>query len=160
MNLNTLRTGDLIVRQKGPFSTHYIVWIGWKNGVQVVAENHNGEGVRYTSLEEALAGKPIKRLENFGGTESQRSLVISEINKMLGRSYDLVVFNCEHFARWISTGRTESKQVEITSNIAVFGGAALLTSKNKVVQAIGAFSLIAGVIGHLSQSNIVKTLKS
>lgn len=160
MNLNTIRTGDLIVRQKGPFSTHYIVWIGWQNGIQVVAENHNGDGVRYTSLEEALAGRPIKRLEKFGGTESQRSLVISEINKMLGRSYDLVVFNCEHFARWISTGRTESKQVQITSNIAVFGGAALLSSKNKIVQAIGAFSLIAGVIGHLSQSNIVRTLKS
>lgn len=160
MNINTLRIGDLIVRQKGPFSTHYIVWIGWQNGVQVVAENHNGEGVRYTSLEEALAGRPIKRFEKFGGSESQRNLVISEINKMLGKSYDLVVFNCEHFARWISTGKIESKQVRITSNLAVFGGAALLTSKNDVVRTIGALSMVAGVLGHLSQSNIVNNLKS
>lgn len=151
MNLNTIRTGDLIVRQKGPFSTHYIVWIGWQNGVQVVAENHNGDGVRYTSLEEALAGKPITRLEKFGGTESQRSLVISQINKMVGRSYDLVVFNCEHFARWISTGKIESKQVKIASNIFLVAGGLMLASKNSNLRLLGLVLLLIGAAGRLSQ---------
>jgi hypothetical protein len=151
MNLNTIKTGDLIVRQKGPFSTHYIVWIGWQNGVQVVAENHNGDGVRYTSLEEALAGKPIMRFEKFGGTESQRSLVISEINKMVGRSYDLVVFNCEHFARWISTGKIESKQVKIASNIFLVAGGLMLASKNSNLRLLGSVLLLIGGAGRLSQ---------
>src|SRR6187549_2896512 len=117
MNINTLKTGDLIVREKGPFSTHYIVWIGWQNGIMRVAENHNDEGVRYTSLEEALDGKPIKRFEKFGGNEKQRSLVALKVNDLVGKSYDLIVFNCEHFARWICNGKPESKQAKVASNL-------------------------------------------
>lgn len=151
MNINTLNTGDLIVREKGPFSTHYIVWIGWNNGIRVVAENHSIHGVRYTSLDEALAGKPIKRFEKFGGTESQRYLVISEINKLIGRSYNLIVFNCEHFARWISTGRIESRQVQAASNLALVGGAAMLTSNNQAIRTLGVMCIIGGIMGHGSQ---------
>jgi hypothetical protein len=134
MNINTLKTGDLIVREKGPFSTHYVVWIGWRDGIQVVAENHAIHGVRYTSLNEALAGKPIERFENFGGTENQRHLVVSGINKLIGRPYSLIVFNCEHFARWISTGRIESRQVQTASNLALGGGVAMLTSDSQAVR--------------------------
>lgn len=151
MKLNTLKTGDLIVRQKGPFSTHYIVWIGWQNGVHIVAENHNGHGVRYTSLEEALAGNPIKRFEKFGGTEAQRHLVISEIDKMLGKTYDLIVFNCEHFARWISTGKIESKQVKIASNLFLVAGGIMVASRDSTIRALGVFFLIIGGLARLSQ---------
>lgn len=152
MNINTLKTGDLIVRQKGPFSTHYIVWIGWQNGVQVVAENQNGIGVRYTTLKEAMAGNSVKRLEKFGGTESQRQLVVSKINSLVGKPYDLIVFNCEHFARWVATGKIESKQVRTVSNLAFFGGAAMLASKNKAIRTLGVISMVAGIAGHASQS--------
>lgn len=152
MNINTLKTGDLIVREKGPFSTHYIVWIGWRNGVELVAENHNCDGVRYTSLENALAGKPINRFEKFGGTEAQRLQVISEINKLLGRSYDLIVFNCEHFARWISSGKFESNQVRVASSLAVISGIAMLASNNEAARIFGVISIIAGVLGHSSQA--------
>lgn len=150
--MNTLKTGDLIVRQKGPFSTHYIVWIGWQNGVQVVAENQSGVGVRYTTLKEAMAGNSVKRLEKFGGTESQRHLVVSKVNSLLKKPYDLIAFNCEHFARWIATGKIESKQVRKVSNMALFGGAAMLASKNKAIRTLGVISMIAGIAGHASQS--------
>lgn len=149
--MNSLRTGDLIVRQKGPWSTHYIVWIGWQNGVQVVAENQIGHGVRYISLNEALAGNPIKRFEKFGGTESQRQLVIHKINALLGKSYDLVVFNCEHFARWIATGKMSSSQVAIASNILIASGALMSASRNKTTAGIGLACIALGGIGHLSQ---------
>ena len=151
MNLNTLRIGDLIVREKGPFSTHYIVWIGWRNGVRVVAENHSTQGVRYTSLEVALGGQPIKRFEKFGGNEFQRRLVISRINRMLGRSYDLVVFNCEHFARWISTGRLVSNQVRVAINILLVVGAFMLTNKNSNIRSFGLFLLCIGGMVKFSQ---------
>lgn len=152
MNLNTIRIGDLIVRQKGPFSTHYMVYIGWQNGTQVVAENQIGIGVRYVSLTEALAGNSIKRFEKFGGTEAQRQSVISRINAKLGKAYDLVVFNCEHFAREVSTGKIESKQVRTASTLAITAGAAMLTHKSDAVKVIGGLSIFAGVVGHLSQA--------
>ena len=152
MDINTLKTGDLIVRQKGPFSTHYIVWIGWQNGIQLVAENQRGLGVRYTSLQEALAGNSIKRFEKFGGTEVQRQLVVPKIKILLGKSYDLMVFNCEHFARWIATGKIESKQVRTASTIAITAGLSLLASKNDAVKVVGVLGIIAGFVGHISQS--------
>lgn len=152
MNINNLQTGDLIVRQKGPLSTHFIVWIGVQNGIKVVAENQTGVGVRFTSLEEALAGNSIRRLEKFGGNENQRQEVISRIKKLLGKPYDLIVFNCEHFARWVATGKIESKQVKTVSTIAITAGLSLLGSKNNTLRTVGIISIIAGAIGHISQS--------
>jgi hypothetical protein len=152
MNLLTIRIGDLIIRKKGPFSTHYMVYIGWHNGIELVAENQIGVGVRYVSLQEALAGNSIKRFEKFGGTEAQRQTVISRINAMLGKAYDLMVFNCEHFARWIANGKTESKQVKTASTLAITAGAAMLAHKSDAVKVIGGISIFAGLMGHLSQS--------
>lgn len=152
MNLNTIKIGDLIVRQKGPFSTHYMVYIGWHNGIQLVAENQMGVGARYISLKEALAGNSIKRFEKFGGTEAQRQTVISRINAMLGKAYDLVVFNCEHFARWIANGKIESKQVRTASTVAIVAGTAMLAHKSNAVKVIGGISIFAGLLGNLSQS--------
>lgn len=152
MDINTLKTGDLIVRQKGPFSTHYIVWIGWQNGIQRVAENQSGIGVRYTSLQEALAGNSIERFEPFGGTEAQRQSVISKVNSLLKKPYDLVVFNCEHFARWIANGKKESRQVKTASTVAITAGLSLLASKSNTVRTVGVLGIIAGVMGHISQS--------
>lgn len=152
MNINNLKTGDLIVRQKGPLSTHFIVWIGVQNGIKVVAENQTGVGVRFTSLEEALAGNSIRRLEKFGGNENQRQEIISRIKKLLGKPYDLIIFNCEHFARWVATGKIESKQVKIASTVAITTGLTMLASKNSTVRAVGVVGIIAGVLGHISQS--------
>jgi len=151
MNINNLQIGDLIVRQKGPFSTHYMVYAGVHNGQYLVAENQTGVGVRFFDLNTALAGNSIKRFEKFGGTESQRSLVLPRIHQMLGKKYDLVVFNCEHFARWIANEKIESKQVKVASTAALIGGAAMLTSKNPVVKTLGVASVLLGVIGHVTQ---------
>lgn len=151
MNINTLRTGDLIVRQKGIWSTHYIVYIGWQNGVHMVADNHITSGVRFTTLENALGGNPIMRFEKFGGTEGQRHLVVPKIREMLGKSYDLVVFNCEHFARWIASGKLTSNQVTTASNILLISGAMMAASRNKTVFGLGLACLALGGIGHLIQ---------
>lgn len=151
LNINTLKTGDLIVREKGPLSTHYIVYVGWYDGVELVAENQSGIGVRYTSLQEALAGNTIKRFEKFGGTELQRMSVIPRINNLLGRAYDLVAFNCEHFARGVTTGKNESKQVKNASNIALIGGVTMLASNSPLIRNLGIAAIVIGIIGHASQ---------
>lgn len=146
MNVNSLRTGDLIVRKKGPLSTHYIVWIGIRNGEQIVAENQVGQGVRFTTLEKALNSKPILRFEKFGGTEAQRSQVVLLINKMIGKKYNLAVFNCEHFARLISSGKAESKQVQVVSWLMIIAGTYLISRRSKPLQTVGGFLLVLGII--------------
>jgi hypothetical protein len=151
MDINTLRTGDLIVREKGPLSTHYMVWIGWHNGAYRVAENQVGHGVRFTTFTQAMDGNSIIRFEKFGGTEAQRQQVVPRIQQFLGRGYDLVVFNCEHFARWISTGKMSSSQVTAASNILIASGALMAASKNKTLFSIGLTCIALGGLGHLSQ---------
>lgn len=151
MNLNHLKTGDLIVRAKGIFSTHYMVYIGIQNGQIVVAENQNGFGVRYVTIAEALKGNMIIRTEKFGGTELDRQHVVYKINSILGKPYDLVAFNCEHFARMISHGKPKSSQVETTSTLALFAGMGMLGSKNETIQTFGFASLFLGIIGKIAQ---------
>lgn len=151
MVFETLRIGDLIVREKGPFTTHFMVYVGKRNGVPMVAENQSVVGVRFITLSKALANNAIKRFEKFGGTGSQRRLVLPRSKELLGKSYDLIVFNCEHFARWIANGKSESKQVKAGSNIALLSGAAMLTSNNPFVRGLGALSIISGFLGHWSQ---------
>ncbi len=152
LNIYNLKIGDLIVRSKGLISTHYMVYVGMQNGVRMVAENQIGEGVRYKTLSEAIRGQGIVRFEKFGGKDYERTLVIPRINKLLGKSYNLIAFNCEHFSRWIATGKLESKQVEKASNVALTTGTLMLTSRNKTLQTLGVVSLLLGIIGHVSQS--------
>lgn len=149
--IKKLQIGDIIVRAKGPLSTHYMVYVGIKNGIHFVAENQNKVGVRITSLTQALAGNTIERIERFRGTETQRRSILPKISRMLGRKYDLIVFNCEHFARSIVHGKVESKQVKIGSSIAMIGGTAMLFSKNSNIQILGIFAIILGFIGRISQ---------
>jgi hypothetical protein len=151
MNLSNLKIGDLIIREKGPFSTHFMVYIGMENGNHIVAENQNGFGVRYVNLVEGLNDNSIKRFEKFGGTENERDFVIPRINNLLGKDYDLIAFNCEHFARLISNGKTESRQVKLTNNLTMLVGTAMLTSKSETVKSIGAASIILGLISHTLQ---------
>ena len=155
LTLDTLKTGDLIVRKKGRFSAHYLVFLFMQNGEHIVAENQNGHGVRYTTLSRALRGKPIKRFERFGGTEAQRKLVIPRIDQMLGHAYDLVVFNCEHFARGIAHGKIESWQVKKTSTIALITGTGLavyaLSKRSAVTGLFGLAAILIGATGNASQ---------
>lgn len=149
MSIYNLKIGDLIVRQKGPFSTHFMVYVGIQNGIPMVAENQNDVGVRFNSLKNALAGNVIKRFEKFGGTEAQRSLVIPRIKNLLGKSYDLIIFNCEHFARYIASGNAESKQVDNIAKIAIGSGSLLLlASSNNAFKTIGAFLLLIGLLNN------------
>ncbi len=151
MNLSHLKTGDLIVRAKGIFSTHYMVYIENQGSNIIVAENQNGFGVRYVTLAEALKGNAIVRFEKFGGSDYERNTVVSKINTILGKSYDLVAFNCEHFARMISQGKPKSMQVETTSHIAMITGLGMMSSKNETVQTLGFASLVLGIIGKIVQ---------
>ncbi|HZE84440.1 MAG TPA: lecithin retinol acyltransferase family protein [Puia sp.] len=107
-----LQTGDRLIRQKGPFSSHHVIFVQTSNG-PLVAENQAGKGVQYVTLEDFLrnAGTGTIQIQKFSGTEADRQAVISRINALIGTSYNLVNFNCEHFAELIQTGVAVSKQV-------------------------------------------------
>lgn len=156
-NIHSIRVGDMIVRSKGVFSTHYMVYLGVQSGEHMVAENQLGFGVRIISLSEATKNNTINRIEPFKGSEYERGFVWQRVNQLLGQAYDLIAFNCEHFARFVAEGKVESKQVETASNIALAGGFSLLTigaaKNNKDLLWLGGLMALAGAIGHFAQRN-------
>ncbi|MDD5569641.1 MAG: lecithin retinol acyltransferase family protein [Bacteroidales bacterium] len=109
-----LKLGDRLIRQKGILSKHHGIYVGIHNGIPLVAENQSGQGVQYVSLFQFLLGNSsnLIRIEKFKGTEEVRRQIIPRINKLKGTQYDLINFNCEHFAELIQTGRPSSKQVD------------------------------------------------
>lgn len=111
-----LKTGDRLVRSKGILSKHHGIFAAYENGVAWIAENQSGKGVQYVQLSEFLLNDPdtLERIEKFNGTEHQRASIVPRINNLLGTSYDLINFNCEHFAEYVQNGKAKSRQVTNT----------------------------------------------
>jgi hypothetical protein len=119
VNYYSLQCGDRLVRGKGIFSKHHGIYVGYLNGIPTVAENQNGKGVQYVSLAEFLGSTNIERIQRFAGTEEARRNIIPRINNLLGTEYDLINFNCEHFAEWVQTGKSKSKQMNVVWTVLI-----------------------------------------
>ena len=154
---NTRRIGDLIVYTKGVFSTHFMVCVGFIGNVEMVAENQPGCGVRILPLKEALGNNKILRTEPFKGTEIQRASVFAHAQQLVGTAYDLIKFNCEHFARMISNGNIESMQVKNAAAVMGLVGVGFLAfAKNKKLKLAGVILLLLAFIISATQSSSVK----
>jgi hypothetical protein len=133
MNLNNLKVGDRLVREKGGILTkHHGIYAGTHNNIQFVAENQTGYGVRCITLEQFLSEGQIVRIENYDYSHHQQNNIIHRINQRIGREYDLLSYNCEHFANEVLTGIKESKQVQFAIGGAIVVGLlALIYIANK-----------------------------
>lgn len=154
---HNFKIGDILKRAKGPWSRHYMVYVGKINGIECIAENQAGVGVQYLPLSNA---QKIIASEKFTGTEYERLLVRSKIDELIGTNYDLVNFNCEHFARKVTTGKTHSKQVD-TACLFFFGIgiAGLLVSKNPGLRTLaGLIVLIAIIVAITQPKEVSKTI--
>ena len=120
-NAYYLQTGDRLIRSKGGiFSKHHGIYVGIHNNVPMVAENQANIGVHYVSLSQFLNGEELVRIERFKGSEFARNQIITRINSLLGTQYDLIKFNCEHFAELIQNGKSQSSQVKTAVGVGFF----------------------------------------
>lgn len=119
--LQSLRVGDRLVREKGILTKHHGIFVGFHHGNYLVAENNTPDGVRYVTYDTFLNGNALTRVEYFNGTEEQRNRIIPFINSILGTNYDLVTYNCEHFANQIQKGQPHSNQVSNAVGLGIFG---------------------------------------
>lgn len=121
-----LRPGDQLVEAIFPtgLTKHFAVYLGrLSDGQEWIAENHHLiGGVQLITVQDyAAARRSLVRIDRFSGTEQERQQVILRALKLAGKPYDLVQYNCEHFATEVRTGLAESKQVRN-----VVGGLVLL----------------------------------
>lgn len=78
--------------------------------------------IRETSVENFVRGDTLQVLRPFSSSFDVNTVIerakgfIGE-SKIFGKSYNLISNNCEHFARYIYFGKSDSKQVSIVTNV-------------------------------------------
>lgn len=120
-----LSVGDVLVRPYAGVAEHYAVFVGYRHGKLMLAENQRGFGVRYISLQKFLneCGGEVTRIRRFRGNPDN---VLERVDELWRRNepYNLVSNNCEHFANYVTRRKAYSKQVQTATLVA--GGLGLL----------------------------------
>lgn len=115
VNFYNLKPGDKIVVPKSwmRFIQHHVIYLGQNHlGVHLIAENAVGLDVRVITVDQFFQENPeVTRIDRFVGDNVQRRLAIERALKKLGQPYDLINFNCEHFANYVQKGVLKSDQV-------------------------------------------------
>ena len=102
---------------------HHAVYLGTgEYGVEWISENDAEKGVRLVTAQDYFSRIRSFRINAFKGTEQQRDAAVLRAYGELGKPYDLVRHNCEHYASFVQTGIATSKQLALV----VFGLTTLL----------------------------------
>lgn len=132
------------------FGDHIRVFRGfyWHHGISIgsgLVVHYGARGkhklaakVERVTLDEFCQGKQPEVVQ-YKHCNSPEEVVSFAISKIGERKYNLVFYNCEHFASQCKTGDSKSEQVEY-----VVIGAALIARRPKVALGIGiAFGVIS-----------------
>ena len=118
-----LRPADRIIQpifQTG-LSKHHSIFLGTDHsGQEWIAENYKFGGVKLTRASDFFSEHVGFTVQRFSGTGLQRKAAIRRALGKVGAPYDLINFNCEHFAQYVQTGRSSSSQVEWVKNLFAF----------------------------------------
>lgn len=107
---------------------HHVIYLGEnKFGQSLIIENKIGFGVRVITADEFFKDViEITEIKRFSGNNYERKLAVQNALQKIGRPYDLINYNCQHFANEIQHGVAKSEQVDgFFDGIKVIGGAAL-----------------------------------
>ncbi len=102
---------------------HHAIYLGLdENGIEWIAENMVGFGVRIVTVtdffEQAIE---VTRVERFTGTKRERRHAIEKAIALVGTNYDLLQFNCEHYANIVQYNIKESNQVKAGLALGITG---------------------------------------
>jgi len=110
-----LQPGDRIVEpifQTG-FSKHHAIYLGIDaHGTEWISENQKFAGVRLIKASEYFQPGKKYKIQKFTGRYADRVLAVNRALALLGNPYDLILYNCEHYASYVQTGKPESLQVK------------------------------------------------
>jgi hypothetical protein len=111
-----LKAGDRIIVPKSRLRIvqHHALYLGEnRNGVDLIAENKIGFGVRLVTADEFFKDAiEVTGIEKFTGNNYQRKLAVQKALAKLGQPYDLINYNCQHFANEIQHNEVRSEQVD------------------------------------------------
>lgn len=109
-------------------SKHHSIYLGVDaHGTEWIAENHKFVGVRLIKAVDFFRNKKHITVEQFTGTFPERIAAVKRALSLLGEPYDLISYNCEHYASYVQTGKAKSKQVnEVLDAVKTFVGVAVI----------------------------------
>jgi Permuted papain-like amidase enzyme, YaeF/YiiX, C92 family len=101
-------------------SMHHAIYIGYYNQEPYFIENKIGIGVHLISAKEFFKRNPIiSTVKKFSGNGQQRQHALERSFALLGMPYDLINYNCEHFANEVQHMRSYSDQMKVAGVIGV-----------------------------------------
>jgi hypothetical protein len=111
----SLKPGDSLVHviEGIPGAKHFGVFLGEDHfGVELFAENQKFVGVRVLKSADYLVANGVpERVERLSCSDQERYAAVRRALQEADKSYDLVVYNCEHYVRFVQTGSSTSNQV-------------------------------------------------
>lgn len=116
-----LRPGDVVKEAifLTGLSKHYAIYLGIDNkGNEWVAENHKFDGVRLVPAANFFSSSKKYDVIAFRGTEQQRQVAVRRALEKVNAPYNLITYNCEHYATYVQTGNAVSSQVKNALTIA------------------------------------------
>ena len=121
-----LTPGDEILVPKSNFNIiqHHALYLGFdENRTDWIIHNTAGVGVSLITADEFFSLCPhITEIRRFSGTNQERKQLVQRALTKIGKPYNLIDYNCQHFTSEVKTGKAVSKQVEN----AIVGGLFLL----------------------------------
>lgn len=100
---------------------HHSIYLGIDQyGQEWVSENHKIHGVRLVKAEDFFKEDNCYTIVPFQGRYQLRIAAVKRALSVLGKPYELIQYNCEHYASYVQTGKAESTQI-ITAIAAIVG---------------------------------------
>jgi hypothetical protein len=110
-------------------SQHHLIYLGADaQGVEWISENYKFQGVRLVKASDIFRPGKKFHVEKFRGSYQEREAAVRRALSLLGAAYNLIDFNCEHYAEYVQTGKTGSKQVDWVKNLVAYALLILLVS--------------------------------
>jgi len=122
--LDTLQPADRLVIPKSGWRLvqHHAIYLGKdNNGNRVYIENAISKGVQGVSEAHLFrGGYELTRVERFTGNQHQRNAVVQFAMHLIGKQYDLLGFNCEHYANTVQHKKSYNNQVGVGLGLGLF----------------------------------------
>lgn len=112
--------GDMIQASRGIYN-HVGIYVGPTWDGRDVIHNAKGGCVELISLSEFANGAPVYRRIAAPDDYFQQQAIVERAMSLIGKKYDLIKFNCEHFATLAQTGRAASPQLAGLALLGILG---------------------------------------
>lgn len=116
-----LAPGDSITVPKSIWNVvqHHALYLGTDyEGRHWMCENLIGNGVKLTRVEEFFHGvSKVTSIKKFSGTHIERVEAVQKALSLLGKPYNVINYNCEHFVNHVLLDQVKSKQVDLARGI-------------------------------------------